>query len=141
MTGSISQKLARWVLLLYPEPFRDEFGDEMVSILAECRAAQGCCHVLADVLVSAAKQQIYYLSISPPKSAPLYSEIAWSPSLARILAVGVFCVVLLASALGGRGKSEGRESRTRPCTLNAIAADQTILQAIHFHSDERAHHE
>ncbi len=70
MTGSISRKLYRRVLLLYPKPFRHEFGDEMLSMFGDCRAAQGSWHVLADVLLSAAKQQIHYLSIPAPKSAP-----------------------------------------------------------------------
>jgi hypothetical protein len=141
VTGSISRKLYRWVLLLYPEPFRDEFGDEMLSMFAECRTAQGSWHVLADVLLSAAKQQIHYLSIPAPKSAPFYSEIAWSPNLARILAVAVFCVVLIASALAGRGKPEVRESWTRPCAGRRIAVNQAILQAVRFSTGDWAHHE
>lgn len=141
MTGSISRNLYRWVLLLYPEPFRHEFGDEMLSMFAECRAAQGSWHVLADVLLSAAKQQIHYLSIPAPKSAPLYLEIAWSPNLARILAVAVFCVVLIASALARRGKSEAREFWTRPCSWSGIVANQNIRQAIHFNSGGLDKHE
>jgi hypothetical protein len=58
VTGSISRKLYRRVLLLYPEPFRHEFGNEMLNMFVECKAAQGSWHVLADVLLSAAKQQI-----------------------------------------------------------------------------------
>jgi hypothetical protein len=141
MIGSISRKLYRRVLLLYPEPFRHEFGDEMLSIFEECRAAHGSWHVLADVLLSAAKQQIHYLSIPASKGAPLYSEIACSPNLARILAVAMFCVVLIASALARRGKSEARESWTRPCGSSRIAANQTIGQAIHFNSGDWTHHE
>lgn len=141
MTASISRKFYRWVLLLYPEPFRDEFGDEILSMFRECRAAQDSWHVLADVLLSAAKQQIHYLSISAPKSAPLYWEIAWSPNLARILAVAVFCVVLIASAFVGRGKQEAPESWTRPCAGSKIAASQTILQAIRLNSADWIHRE
>ena len=81
MTGSISRKLYWRVLLLHPEAFRHEFGDEMLSVFEECRAAQGSWYVFADVLLSAAKQQIHYLLIPAPKSVPLYSEIAWSPDL------------------------------------------------------------
>ena len=141
MTGSISRKLYRRVLLLYPEPFRHEFGDEMLSMFAECSAAQGFWHVLDDVLLSAAKQQIHYLSVPASKSAPLYSEIAWSPSLARILAVAVFGVVLIASALAARGKSEVRESWTRPCARSRIAVAPIIAPPIHFNSGGWAHHE
>jgi hypothetical protein len=141
VTGSISRKLYRRVLLLYPEPFRHEFGDEMLSMFAECRAAQGSWHVLADVLFSAAKQQIRYLSTPAPKSAPLYSEIAWSPNLARILAVAVFGVVLIASVLAGGGAPKVRESWTRPCGWSKIAPNQTIGPVIHLNSEGWAHHE
>ena len=125
MTGSISHKLYRWVLLLYPETFRHEFGDEMLSMFTECRAAQGSWYVLADGLLSAAKQQIHYFSIPAPKSVPLYSEIAWSPNLARILAVSVFGVVLIASVLAGGGKPKARESWTRPWACSCIPTYQT----------------
>ena len=142
MTGSISRKFYRWVLLLYPEPFRNEFGAEMLSMFEECRTAQGSWHVLADALLSAAKQQIHYLSIPAPKSVPLYSEIAWSPNLARILAVAVFSVALIASALAERGKQpEAGESWTRPCAGSRIAPNQTILQAMRFNTRDRAHRE
>ena len=90
-----SSRLYRWALLLYPEPFRMEFGDEMLHMLAECRAAQGSLHLLTDVLLSAARQQIDYILAPTPKDAPLYVEIAPSPDLARILAMAMFCVALL----------------------------------------------
>lgn len=140
MTGSISRKLYRRILLLYPEPFRREFEDEMLSIFAECKAAQGSWHVLGDVLLSAAKQQVHYLSIPAPKSTRLYSEIAWSPSLARILAVAVLGVVLIAGALAGR-KPEVREFWATPCGLERNSANQVIGQLIHFDSGGSAHHE
>ena len=141
MTESISRKLYRQILLLYPEPFQHEFGDEMLSMFAECKAAQGSWHVLADVLLSAAKQQIHYLSIPAPKSAPLYSEIAWSPNLARILAMAMFGVLLIASALTEPRKVEAPESWTRPCGRISIAASQTILQAIRVNSADWKRHE
>jgi hypothetical protein len=141
VTGSISRKLYRQVLLLYPEPFRHEFGDEMLSMFAECRATQGSWHVLADMLLSAVKQQIHYLSIPAPKSAPLYSEIAWSPNLARILAVAVFGVVLIASVLAGRGTPKVRESWSMPCARSRMALNQMKWQVLHFNSGDRAHHE
>ena len=102
MTGSISRKLYRQFLLLYPEPFRQEFGDEMLDIFEECRATQGSWRLLADVVFSAAKQQIHYLSTPVPKSAArkaastFYSEIGASPNLARVLAVAVFGAALIA---------------------------------------------
>ena len=141
MPGLISRKLYRRILLLYPEPFRHEFGEEMLSMFADCKAAQGILHVLADVVLSAAKQQIHYLSTPAPKSGPLYSEIAWSPNLARILAVAVFSVVLIASVLAGEGKPTARESWTMPCARSRSIATQATMQLIHFNSEDWAHHE
>jgi hypothetical protein len=141
VTGSISRNWFRRVLLLYPESFRQEFGDEMLSMFEECSEAQGCWRVLADVLLSAAKQQVHYLSIPAPKSAPLYLEIAWSPSLARILAVAMFGVVLIASVLEAGGKSVARESRAMPCTRSRTIAIQTTMQLIHLNSGAWPDHE
>jgi hypothetical protein len=141
VTGSIFRRLYWRVLLLYPEPFRHEFGGEMLRMFEECRASQGSWHVLADVLLSAAKQQIYYLSIPAPKSAPLYSEIAWSPNLARILAVAVFSVALIASVLAGGEKPKARESWMVPCERSRSIATQTTIQLIRFNSEDWAHHE
>ena len=111
MTGSISRKLYQRVLSLYPEPFRHEFGDEMLSIFEECRAAQGSWRMLADVLLSAVKQKVHYLATPSPKTAPLYSEIAFSPSLAWILATAVCGVVLITGVWTG-GKPKAPESWT-----------------------------
>ena len=141
MRESVSHQLYRRILLLYPEPFRDEFGDEMLSMFAECSAAQGSWHVFADLLLSAAKQQIHYLSIPAPKSAPLYSEIAWSPNLARILALAVFAVVLIASALTEREKPVAREFWKRPCGGSRIPANQIIAHAIHSDLVDGPHHD
>lgn len=102
MTGSISRKLCQRLLLLYPKPFRDEFGDEMLSIFEPCRGAQGCCRVFADIFLSATKQQIHCLSTPVPKSASFYSDIGSSPNLARMLAVAAFGAGLLASVFVGR---------------------------------------
>lgn len=109
MTASISRMLYRRFLFLYPEPFRNEFGDEMLDMFEECRAAQGSWHVLADVLIAAAKQQIRILSIPVPKRMPFYSEISSSPNLARILAMTVFAAALTAGVLTG-GKPKSAES-------------------------------
>jgi hypothetical protein len=111
MTTSISRILCRQFLLLYPEPFRNEFGDEMLSVFEECRAAQGSWHVLADVFIAAAKQQIRSLAVPVPKSEPLYSEIASSPNLARILAVTVFAAMMITGVLTG-GKAKSADSWT-----------------------------
>jgi hypothetical protein len=118
VTGSISRKLYQQFLLLYPEPFRREFGDEMLGVFEECRAAQGFWHLLSDVVLSAAKQQIHHRSTPVPKSAPLYSEIALGPNLARMLAVSVFGAALIAG-VWVRGMVEARESWTviRPETI------------------------
>ena len=83
----------------------------MLSIFEECRATQGSWRLLADVVLSAAKQQIHYLSTPVPKNAPLYAEIAASPRLARMLAVAVFGVALIAGVWVG-GKPEDPEPWT-----------------------------
>lgn len=69
----------------------------MLIIFDECKAAQGSWRVLADVLLSAAKQQILYRSTPVPRSAPLYSEIDWSPHLARRLGVAALSAALITS--------------------------------------------
>ncbi len=101
MTGSISRKLYRQFLLLYPEPFRHEFGDEMLGIFEECKATQGSLRVFADLVLSAARQQVRYVSAPVPKTTPLYTEITSSACLARMLATAVFGVALLAGVLVG----------------------------------------
>ena len=106
----------------------------MLSMFAECEAALGSWHVIADVLSSAARQHIQQLSTRAPKSEPLYSEIAWSPGLARILAAIVFSSALIASAFTGRVKSEDREFWTGLLRLERTCGKQTIAQAIYFHS-------
>lgn len=109
MTGSISRKLYQQFLLLYPEPFRHEFGDEMLALWEECKAAQGGWRLLADVVVSAVKQQIHYHSTPVPDGAPLYSEIACFPKLARMLTVAVFAAALVVSVLL-RGNQKASQS-------------------------------
>jgi len=83
----------------------------MLSMFEECRAAQGSWRLLAGVLLSATRQQIRYVSTPVPKTAPLYSEIASSPNLARILAAAVFGAALIAGVLLG-GKPKAPESWT-----------------------------
>jgi hypothetical protein len=113
MTGSISRKLYQQFLLLFPEPFRHEFGDEMLSMFEECNAAQGYWRLLADLVFSAVKQNIHYLSAPKPKNEPLYSEIASAPNLARILAVAVCGAALIPGVLVG-GKPKAPESWAVP---------------------------
>ena len=112
MSGSISRKLYRQCLLLYPESFRHEFEGEMLDMFEDCRATQGSCHLLADVVFSAAKQQISDRSTPLQKSAPLYLEIAWSPKLARVFAVITLGAALITGALLGGEKPKAPESWT-----------------------------
>lgn len=102
MTGSMSRRLYRQFLSLYPEPFRREFGDEMVSVFEECRGTQGAWRLLVDALLSAAKQQFHYFATPIPKSALLFSTTGSSPKLARVLAVAVFGAELTAGVLVGK---------------------------------------
>ncbi len=84
-----SRKLYQKCLLLYPASFRNEFRDEMLGMFEDCRAAQGSCCLLADVVLSAVKQQISRRSTSLQNSASLYTEVGLSPSLKRVEAPGI----------------------------------------------------
>jgi hypothetical protein len=118
VTRSISRKLYQRFLLLYPEPFRQEFGDEMLGIFEECRAIQGTWSLLVDVVMSAVRQRIRYVSAPAPKTAPLYVEITSSPYLARILAMAVFGAALVAGILvGGNPKASTSWTMCRPEVL------------------------
>ncbi len=111
MTESVSRLLYRHFLLLYPERFRHEFGDEMLAIFEQCRAAQGFWRLFTDLVLSAAKQQIDYLLTPAPKGVPLYSEIASSSDFVRMFAVAVCAAALIAGILVGR-KPEDLQSET-----------------------------
>ncbi len=112
MSGSISRRLYQRFLRLYPEPFRQEFGDEMLGMFEECRGTQGCCRLFIEVVFSAAKQQIRYVSTPMPKSEFLYSEVVLSPDLARILAIASFGAALIVSLWAGGGKPRATASWT-----------------------------
>lgn len=100
MIHSISHRLYQQIILLHPEPFRREFGEEMLSVFKECQEIQGIPHLLADGLVTALKQRLHYLTIRAPERAGLYSEVASSPALARGLATAVVAVAIFASVFG-----------------------------------------
>jgi hypothetical protein len=89
--GRVSRSFYQWSLWLYPEPFRREFGGEMLALWEECKAAHGAWRLLADVVVSAARQQIHYWWTPAPEGAPLHSEIACFP----MSAVAVFAAAVL----------------------------------------------
>jgi hypothetical protein len=115
VTESISRKFLGQVLLLYPEPFRHEFGNEMLNVFEECRRTHSAWRLFADVVLSAVKQQFRYLSTPAPKNAPLYAEIALSPNLARMLAVVVFSAALIAGvSLGEKPKAPEPWTLIRP---------------------------
>jgi hypothetical protein len=97
-----ARKFYQQFLWLYPEPFRHEFEDEMLSVFDECRAAQGSWRLLVDLLFSAAKQQIHYRSTPVPTSAPLYSEVNLSPHLGWLLGIAVLSTALMAGIWVGR---------------------------------------
>jgi hypothetical protein len=115
MTGSTKRKFYRRFLRLYPEPFRHEFGDEMLSMFDECRVSQGLWRLLADVLFSAAKQQIQYFSAPVPTSAPLYSETDLSLPLARLFAIAALVAAMItAVSVKGNRKAPGSWTMVRP---------------------------
>ena len=104
MTSSISHRLYQQIILLYPEPFRREFGEEMLSVFDECQPTRGIAHLLADRLVAALKQQVRYLTIHAPDRTALYAEIASSSALARRLALAVVAVAIVAGVFGREGR-------------------------------------
>ncbi len=114
MSSFISREVYRRFLVLYPEPFRKEFGDEMLGMFEACAAAQGFWSLLSDVVFSAFRQQLRYASAPSPKSAPLYTEIGSSSNLARILAVAVagFGAAMLFSVFTTTGESKMPELHT-----------------------------
>jgi hypothetical protein len=105
MKNRISRKLYRCFLGLHPEPFRIEFGREMLDVFEESMADQGAFFVLMDVICSAIRQQIRYHTAPEPRRANLYWEVARSPELARIFASTVFVLIVAASA-GAAKKSK-----------------------------------
>ena len=113
MTRRISQWLYRKLLFLHPEAFRREFEDEMLGIFEECRRAQGLPRLLADVFHSAVKQQLHYLATPEPERAPLYSEVASAPGLARVLAFAVFAAALFAGAFLPAATPKASDTWTR----------------------------
>jgi hypothetical protein len=106
MSLVLAREVYRRFLALYPEPFRQEFGDEMLDMFEACAAAQGFWHLLTDVVFSAFKQQFRYLSTPSPKSTPLYREIGSSPNLARVLAVAGFGAAILLGVFTTTGESK-----------------------------------
>lgn len=87
----------------------------MLGVFEEYRAAQGHWHLLVDIVLSAARQQLRYLLTPAPRSAPLYSEIASSLNLARMLAVAVFSAALITGvSLGGTPKAPEPWTLIRP---------------------------
>ena len=115
MTGSIARTLYRRFLSFYPKLFRQEFGEEMLGMIEECRAAQGFWRLLADVLVSAARQRICTASNSRQNTATPYVEIARAPRLAPRLALTVFGAALLPGVLvGGKPRATQSAMMVRP---------------------------
>jgi len=102
MKRPITRALYRLFLGWHPEPFRIEFGEEMLEIFEESVADQGLFFVLADVVRSAARQQVRYHTAPAPKRDALYAEVPQAPELARIFASAVFVLILAATAgMGG----------------------------------------
>lgn len=100
MSTSIAYRVYRRILLLYPEPFRREFGEEMLSLFDECRATQRSSFLLIDGLAAALKQQWRYWMCDAPQRTALYAEVPSAPMLARMLATGVIAVAICRGVLG-----------------------------------------
>ena len=86
-----------------------EFGEEMLEIFEESAADQGVFFVLADVIKSAARQQIRYHTAPAPTRVPLYSETPESPALARMLASAALVLTLAVGSGMSGGKVKPRE--------------------------------
>lgn len=104
MTELSVRKLYQQCLFLYPADFRHEFGEEMLDMFEDCRAAQGSFRLLADLVFSAAKQQIRHCSTPLRKSRPPYVEIAWSPKLAKVFALIALSTGLITISSAGNEK-------------------------------------
>ena len=99
MTASLSRRLFRQILLLYPEPFRREFADEMLGVFDQCRLAQPPSRLLIDGLMGALKQQSHYRALPALNRTGLYAEVPAAPTLARSLGIAALAFSFLATAL------------------------------------------
>jgi hypothetical protein len=99
MTNALSCRLFQRILLLYPEPFRREFADEMLGVFDECHLTQRASFLLVDGLVGALKQQFHNFAVPTPNRTPLYAEVPTAPGLARSLAIAAVAISFLANAL------------------------------------------
>lgn len=99
MTHALACHLYQRILLLYPEPFRREFADEMLGVFGECRFTQRTSSLLVDGLIGAWKQQFHYFAVPTPNRTALYAEIPTAPSLARSLGLAAVAISFLATAL------------------------------------------
>jgi hypothetical protein len=102
MSGSLARRFYCGLLRLYPQPFRHEFGEEMLSVVDSCRETRGHWCLLIDVLLSAARQQISYHSTPDPTGSLLYSEVSLSLGFRPKLGVVTISLVLVASLWSGR---------------------------------------
>lgn len=115
MTHSLACRLYQRVLLLYPEPFRCEFADEMLGVFVECQLTQRTSFLLMDGLIGAWKQQFHYFAVPTPNRTALYAEIPSAPSLARSLGLAAVAISILATALVQDQKPQGgRHWKTGP---------------------------
>lgn len=109
MTGSMTRRIYRHILLLYPEPFRREFGEEMLGVFDQCQAShRGSPYLLADGLFAALRQHVHSFSAPEPHRAELFWEVPPSPALARALATAMLCIALFSgvSALNAKPKAQ-----------------------------------
>ncbi len=118
MTRFITRQIYRQILSFHPEPFRREFEDEILGMFEECSQTLGPSNLLADVLLSALKQQVQYFATPAPAKAPLYKEIVAAPRLARTLASCMLAIVLVA----GLFDLSARTKRQSPSALHAHRA-------------------
>ena len=109
MSQSISRRLYRRLLRMHPEPFRQEFEEEMLGVFEECSADQGPLFLIADAFFSAVRQHVRYHAAPVPNRVFFYSEVPASPTLAARLATAMLVLILAASAGVERARPKQRE--------------------------------
>jgi len=104
MTASVSRKLCQRFLYLYPEPFRCEFGEDILAIFEASKETERPSDLLFDIFLSAVRQQFRYQAMPVPKNVPLYSEVSVHPGLASTLAGVVFAYATVVMILAPPAK-------------------------------------
>jgi hypothetical protein len=140
MTHSLSCRLYQRILLLYPEPFRREFADEMLGVFRECHLTQRTCFLLVDGLIGAWRQQSHYFALPTPNRTALYAEIPSAPSLARSLGLAAVAIYFLAAALVQDQAPQGRKHWKAAPEVHEILYFANALPTMNSHASRSKPH-